>query len=79
LLVGSVLTDKFRPDSDVDVLVQFEPDHRWSLFDQVAMQRELVEIFGRKVDLVSRKAIEGSAKRRHREILGSAKVIYEAA
>jgi hypothetical protein len=78
-LFGSVLTDAFRPDSDVDVLVQFEPDHPWSLFDHVRMQDELAHIFGRKVDLVSRKAIEGSAKRRHREILRTAKVVYEAA
>jgi len=47
---GSVLRDDFRPDSDVDVLVEFEPGHVPGLrfFD---MEAELSEILGRKVDL----------------------------
>src|SRR5688572_32164877 len=43
-LFGSVLRDDFRPDSDVDVLVEFEPDTRFSLFDFVHMQDELGQI-----------------------------------
>jgi uncharacterized protein len=49
-LFGSVLRDDFRPESDVDVLVEFEPEHIPGLafFD---MEEELSRIFGRKVDL----------------------------
>ena len=47
---GSVLREDFRPDSDVDVLVEFEPGHRVGLaFFQ--MQEELSQIFKRRVDL----------------------------
>lgn len=47
---GSVLRDDFRPDSDVDVLVEFEAGHVPGL-DFFAMEAELSEILGRKVDL----------------------------
>jgi predicted nucleotidyltransferase len=79
-LFGSVLRDDFRPDSDVDVLVSF-PSYEAtpSLFDHVEMQDELVEIFGRPVDLVSKKAIEESTNRfRKAAILDSAQVVYAA-
>lgn len=49
-LFGSVLRDDFRPDSDVDVLVEFEPGHVPGLAF-FAMERELSEILGRLVDL----------------------------
>jgi len=49
-LFGSVLRDDFRPDSDVDVIVEFEPGHTPGL-DFFAMQEELSAIFGRRVDL----------------------------
>jgi predicted nucleotidyltransferase len=50
-LFGSVLRDDFRPDSDVDVLVWFEPDAHITLFDMVRMENDLGAIIGRKVDL----------------------------
>lgn len=50
-LFGSVLTPDFRPDSDIDVLVEFQPGHRIGLFGMAALQRELSELTGRKVDL----------------------------
>lgn len=50
-LFGSVLRSDFRPDSDVDVLVEFEPGQKVSLFDIAAMELELTTIIGRKVDL----------------------------
>jgi len=78
-LFGSVLRDDFRPDSDVDVLVSFAPDADWSLLDHLAMEEELAGILGRKVDLVSRRAVERSANRiRRQAILGSAEVVYAA-
>ncbi|MDX2213049.1 MAG: nucleotidyltransferase family protein [Oculatellaceae cyanobacterium bins.114] len=78
-LFGSVLRADFRPDSDVDVLVTFAPDSTWTLFDHVDMQDELRHLFGRKVDLVSRRGIERSRNvRRRQAILESAKPIYVA-
>ena len=50
-LFGSVLRDDFRPDSDVDVLVEFLPNVRYSLFDLGGMYMELRDILGREVDL----------------------------
>ena len=50
-LFGSILRDDFRPDSDVDVLVEFAPESRVSLFDLGGMLVELSEILGRQVDL----------------------------
>lgn len=76
---GSVLRDDFRPDSDIDVLVTFDESARHSLFELVDMQDELKEIFGREVDLVSRRGVESSRNyiRRH-AILSSAEAIYAA-
>lgn len=51
-LFGSVLRPDFGPDSDIDVLVEFEEGHVPGLFRLMAMQRELSEIIGgRQVDL----------------------------
>lgn len=76
-LFGSVLRDDFRPDSDIDVMVQFHPDAHptFSTLDQ--METELQSIFHRDVDLITRQGIETSRNylRRH-EILSSAQVIY---
>jgi hypothetical protein len=75
-LFGSVLRDDFGPDSDIDLLARFSPEARWSIFDHIDMEDELAEIFGRKVDLVSRSAIEESENtRRKKAILNSAEVI----
>ena len=47
---GSVIRDDFRPDSDIDVLVEFRPGHvPWLAF--LSMQEELSKLLGRKVDL----------------------------
>ncbi len=78
-LFGSVLRSDFRPDSDIDVLVTFAPSTHWGLFDLAAMQEELIEIFGRPVDLVSRRGIEASRNYiRRKAILNSAQVIHAA-
>lgn len=76
---GSVLRDDFRVDSDVDVLVTFADDSRWTLFDMVRMQAELSQIMGREVDLVSRRGVESSRNPIRRDaILSSAKVVHVA-
>ncbi len=50
-LFGSVLREDFGPDSDVDVLVEFEPNPCVGLIRFAAMENELTELLGRKVDL----------------------------
>src|SRR5262245_28393949 len=50
-LFGSVLTDRFNKKSDIDVLVEFEPEHVPSFFGLADMQFELEKFFNRSVDL----------------------------
>jgi predicted nucleotidyltransferase len=76
---GSVLSEDFRQNSDIDLLVSFNPRAKISLFDLVRMQNELKEIFGREVDLVERRAIEKSENYiRRKSILSNTKVVYAA-
>lgn len=76
---GSVTRDDFRPDSDVDILVTFEPASRPTLFDMANMHQELQQMLGRKVDLLSRNGVEKSRNPiRKRAILESATVVYVA-
>lgn len=78
-LFGSVLRDDFRPDSDVDVLVSFGPEARPILFDVVEMQDEQQAIFGREVDLLTRRAVEASRNHKRRQaILSTAETVYGA-
>ena len=72
-LFGSALRDDFRPDSDVDILVSFEPQARVSFFTLSDLQGELETVFGRKVDLVPK---EGLKRMIRDEVLASSKVIY---
>lgn len=76
---GSVVRDDFRPNSDVDILVTFAPDADWSLFDHAAMQEELAGLVGRRVDLVTRSAVERSPNWiRRKAILSTAQPFYVA-
>ena len=75
-LFGSVLRDDFRPDSDVDVLVEFEPDATPGLIRLAGMEIELSEILERKVDL--RTPAELSRYFRD-EVVRLAQVQYDAA
>jgi len=76
-LFGSVLRDDFRPDSDIDVMVQFHSEAHPTLFDLADMEDELKTLFQRDVDLVTRKGIETSRNYlRRKAILSSAQVIY---
>jgi len=75
-LFGSVLRDSFRPDSDIDVLVTFEPEVPWSLWDLSLMRGELEDMFGRSVDLVEKKGLRNPYRRQ--AILSDARVIYAA-
>ena len=77
-LFGSTLTEPSRAQ-DVDLLVTFAQDARWGLFEHEHMQNELAGLFGRRVDLVSRRAIEASGNALRRDaILSSAVPVYVA-
>lgn len=74
-LFGSVLRDDFSDASDVDLLVEFDPEARVSFITLTRMQRELANLLHRRVDLVPKRGL----KPRIREfVLNSAEVIYAA-
>jgi len=75
-LFGSVLTDHFGPDSDIDFLVEFEPEHVPGYFGLARMELELTDMIGRKVDL--RTPAELSRYFRD-EVCANAQVQYSAA
>ena len=78
-LFGSVLREDFGPQSDIDVLLKFASPPTPGLFGIVRMERELAELFGRRVALVTRPAVENSRNPiRRQAILDDARVIYAA-
>ena len=78
-LFGSVLRDDFGPHSDIDVLVRFAPGPTPGLLGIAQMERELSELFGRQVDLVTQGAVENSRNPiRRQAILDSARTVYAA-
>jgi len=48
---GSILRDDFRPDSDVDILVEFQPGHTPGLLQMAGLEIQLSDMLGHKVDL----------------------------
>lgn len=78
LLFGSVLRDDFGPDSDVDVLVEFDAGHLIRLTDLLKAEAELSAILGRPVDLGERRSVDEDPNYlRRKHILHTAQVIYE--
>lgn len=75
-LFGSVLRDDFNPASDVDVLVDFDPRAKLSLWNVVDIQEQLAELIGRRVDLVEREALRNPFRRG--EILRTSRLLYAA-
>ena len=75
-LFGSILREDFGPDSDIDVLVSFQPEATWSLWDLFDMRDRLHDLFGREIDLVEKEALRNPF-RRH-EILKTHRVVYAA-
>lgn len=73
-LFGSVLREDFRPDSDIDILIQFAPKPGWDLFHLMDMKRELKTLFGREVDLLEKRQLQNPFRRA--EILRTHQVIY---
>jgi len=75
---GSALRDDFGPDSDVDLLVEFQPGQTPGLHF-VTIAEELESFFGRPVDLLIRAAVEQSPNPiRRKSILSTAELIYSA-
>ena len=76
-LFGSVLQDHFRPDSDIDVIVDFETGTVHTLFDLATMTEELETIFGRHVDLMTLSSVKESRNYlRRKEILSTREPVY---
>ena len=75
---GSALRDDFGPESDIDVLVEFEPGQTPG-FGFVTMAAELSELFGRHADVLTRSSVERSQNYiRRKTILETAESIYAA-
>ncbi len=74
-LFGSVLRNDFRPDSDVDVLVVFDPSARITFMTLGKMKRELSGMLRRPVDLVPQEGLKPAIRE---AVLSSAKEVYAA-
>lgn len=72
-LFGSVLRDDFSPESDVDVLVEFEPDVRIGYIGLADLELELEDLLGRTVDLNTERSLH---ERFRDQALAEAEVIY---
>lgn len=72
-LFGSVHRGESRPDSDVDLLVEFDPNHIPGLIGLAGMEIELTELLGRKVDL---RTPEDLSRYFRQEVVDSARVLY---
>ncbi len=73
-LFGSAVRSELTPASDLDLLISFDDEAPWSLWDLIAMQDELTALFGRRVDLVEREGLRNPFRRER--ILSTRKVIY---
>lgn len=74
-LFGSALRDDFRPDSDLDLLVLFNPEAEVGFLDLAALQRELTTLLGRTVDLVPKRGLRPMIKD---DVLASTRLLYAA-
>jgi predicted nucleotidyltransferase len=74
-LFGSVLRDDFRPESDIDILVVFDPSARTIFLTLGKMKRELSTLFHRQVDLVPQEGLKPAIRD---AVLSSAQEVYAA-
>jgi predicted nucleotidyltransferase len=75
-LFGSVLRDDFRADSDVDVLVTFDPGVHPGFRGWLAMEDELERMFARPIDLVEKASLTNPFRRHH--VLNHQEIVYAA-
>ncbi len=74
-LFGSAARGELRPDSDVDLLVDFLPDARVGLLDMSALMRDLADLLGRRVDIAVKPALKLLVRT---GVLHDARVLYAA-
>jgi predicted nucleotidyltransferase len=74
-LFGSAARGEMRPDSDIDLLVEFLPDAEAGLLEHAGLMLELPRLLGRKVDLVSN---NGLKPRIRSSVLADARLVYAA-
>ena len=74
-LFGSALRGELRPDSDIDLLVEFQPQHLPGFFRLSAMERELSAVLGAQVDM---KTAEDLSRYFRDEVVRKARAIYAA-
>jgi uncharacterized protein len=74
-LFGSMLGTNYGPDSDIDLLVSFEPAARITFLTLAKMQRELEALLGRSVDLVPKDGLKPVIRN---QVLATARVLYAA-
>ena len=74
-LFGSALGDGFAPESDLDLLVEFEPQARIGFLALARMQRELSLVMSRKVDLVPKNGLKPKIRE---VVLAQAEVLFAA-
>jgi len=72
---GSAARGALRSDSDIDLLVEFLPEAGVDLLQHFAAERELSELLGRKVDLISKRALRSALRE---EVLSQARLVYAA-
>jgi uncharacterized protein len=71
-LFGSALRSDFTAESDVDFLVEFDPNASIGLFELAGMQMDLEQLFGRKIDLIPKKGLKPALK----DALTEAQLVY---
>ncbi len=74
-LFGSAARGDMRPDSDIDILVEFLPDAEVDLVDYAGLMLDLSQLLGRKVDLVSKNGLKPLIRS---SVLGEARLLYAA-
>jgi len=74
-IFGSAIRGELQPDSDIDLLVEFEQGHTPGLFSIIKMEMELAEMLGRKVDL---RTPEDLSQYFRDEVMQNAQIQYQA-
>ena len=74
-LFGSALRGEMRPDSDIDLLVEFLADSKIDLVDHAGLMLDLSQLLGRRVDLVSKRGLKPLIRE---SILDEARLVYAA-
>jgi hypothetical protein len=77
LFFGSVLTDKYNNNSDIDVLVSFSDKTSYGFFELYEIKEELEKLLGRKVDLLTKRGVNNSRNYiRRKSIFDNSKLVY---